>query len=65
MAYAIHYFRAARQLRLTPAQDSLTAAIEAAEAGLITHGADFFRIVDVDGSCAEVASGNRRRSDRS
>ena len=57
MAYRIEYFREGREIGTTPWAQSLDDTIRVARDGLVRHQADFARIVDVDGSGAEVWSG--------
>ena len=60
----IEYFRRGVKIGSASSTGALDAAIATAEAALLAHGADFFRVIDIDGSGAEVASGNRSRTDR-
>ena len=62
MAYKIEYFKEGQNIGDTPWEASLDETIKVAEDGLIRHRADFFRIIDVDGSGGEVASGNKEGS---
>lgn len=56
MAYRIVYYRDGREIGSTPWSDTLEATKQIASDGLIRHQANMARIIDVDGSGAEVAS---------
>ena len=60
MIFSIEYFQEGRLLAPQPwRSDSLEDAIGHATSQMIVHNADFARIMDVDGSGAEVWSGRR------
>ena len=59
MALPIEYYDQGRQIRKTPYAGLLPDVERVARDGLVRHSADFYRIIDVDGSNAEVASGRR------
>lgn len=59
MIYRILYYRGGQEIGSTPHAGPLAAAEAMAKDGLARHGAEAYRIIDVDGSTAEVASGRR------
>lgn len=59
MAYRIIYYKDGSEIGSTPWADTLERTKQAARDGLIRHQADMARIIDVDGSGAEVASVTR------
>jgi hypothetical protein len=59
MVYSIEYFRDTKQIGKTPWDGDLEKTKQVARDGLIRHQADFVRIIDVDGSGAEIWSERR------
>jgi hypothetical protein len=59
MVFRVVYFRDGRQIGDTPHDGPLPLTERFAREGLIRHGADFYRIIDLDGSHTEVASGRQ------
>lgn len=59
MAFRVVYFLEGRQIGESPHDGPLPLTERFAREGLIRHGADFYRIISLDGSNAEVASGRR------
>jgi hypothetical protein len=64
MTHKIEYFKEGRKIRDASLDASLDESMEVAKDNLIRHEADFFRIIDIDGSSAEVASGTMGHSSR-
>ncbi|WP_155935300.1 hypothetical protein [Methylobacterium sp. 10] len=56
MSYWIEFYEQGNKIGETPAPGSEDEAREHAKQGLVTHKADFARIVDVDADGAEVWS---------
>lgn len=57
MAYRIDYFKETTKIASLTSDASQEATEQVAKEGMGERGADFYRIIDVDGSGAEVASG--------
>ena len=57
MAYRIDYFKEGELTASATWTGHFDEAIQVAESGLALHQADFYRVIDLDGSNAEVASG--------
>jgi hypothetical protein len=60
MGYRIEYFKGGKVIVAIPMAAPLRDTIKVAEDGLATYGADFVRLIDVDGSNAEIWSGRSR-----
>lgn len=57
MVYRIEYFKDGQLVRSVPWAQSLELTRKVAKVGLIQHDVDTYRIIDINGSGAEVASG--------
>jgi hypothetical protein len=63
MAYRIEYFKEGALVIAVPWTGSLDDTIEIAKSAVVSRGVDFARIMDVDGSGAEVWSGRKTPSE--
>ncbi|CUI01118.1 hypothetical protein PHA8399_03259 [Leisingera aquaemixtae] len=59
MAYKVEYYREGKLIGSSPWDKDLEATKQFARDGLIRHSCDFARIIDVDGSGAEIWSVRR------